>query len=671
TMSELVEQRDRRTRTPNKRYKLEEDESATIDVEEDIEEEIMVEDIVDPNNETEHIEEMEEEYGTRGRRARSDDDGNLRTTGDPNIFHCSEEKPTYFYLDLLERAEREDLGLSDNIAQPPSGAIIIFHIAKYTAHGRSSLDYDKLRRCMRIDGYRMFNAGTHKVARSVILNRLENGKIAGLPTRKERVAYRSYNTLFNTKDARKIDPRFKRKEYWFADGKHVLFHYVGDDELAKKVAATTPHGNSRRNYTPYQRTDPLVLHEARTKILNGEKPEDVYAAMRQSSDPTRVLKNIKQLRNVKERIDQERKKKAQSFYNIHSLHDMLKFEGTRQPFLHNITAVRVVAQMLCEPLIEEFINTANLNANQTQTQVLFYDTTFSSCGYQITLLSFRHDIFDEDPPVPLAFLVGEALTHRDHVSLFEVLIECFPRLKTLPLALASTVPLKMDHFWPEVIEIRAWNDAKYQLKRELIHTLQKPGPEWRTTMRMFEELTNIDNEEAFDKKWECLRDRMDEETLDLLENRFLPEWKALCAQWTLEEKNIKYKETRGITRVPLGSFEYLVNAMNEAKLHIDGVVGCLFYICQFTINEMERGYYQLGSFTIKEQWYSLTDEPHNIPRQPFAPYPDEIITFVNEVALNSTFPLAKRKRMSMGMQHAEMHLATPGRRMVRDDPWDS
>lgn len=47
----------------------------------------------------------------------------------------------------------------------------------------------------------------------------------------------------------------------------------------------------------------------------------------------------------------------------------LQFEGTRQPFLHNITAVRVVAQMVCEPLIEEFINTANLNANQTQTQV--------------------------------------------------------------------------------------------------------------------------------------------------------------------------------------------------------------------------------------------------------------------------------------------------------------
>lgn len=36
-MSELAEQRDRRTRTPNKRYKIEEDESATIDVEEDIE----------------------------------------------------------------------------------------------------------------------------------------------------------------------------------------------------------------------------------------------------------------------------------------------------------------------------------------------------------------------------------------------------------------------------------------------------------------------------------------------------------------------------------------------------------------------------------------------------------------------------------------------------------
>lgn len=44
---------------------------------------------------------------------------------------------------------------------------------------------------------------------------------------------------------------------------------------APQVAATTHHGNCRRNFAPYQRTDPMVLHEARTKILNGEKPEDV------------------------------------------------------------------------------------------------------------------------------------------------------------------------------------------------------------------------------------------------------------------------------------------------------------------------------------------------------------------------------------------------------------
>ncbi|GMT28952.1 hypothetical protein PFISCL1PPCAC_20249 [Pristionchus fissidentatus] len=663
----MSEQLDRRTRTPNKRYK-QEDESANIDVEEDIE----VEEAIEDPNDADHIEEVEEEDGVRRIRA-ADDDGTLQETGDPSIFHCSEEKPTYFYLDILERAERNDLGLCDNIVQPPHGAILIYNIPKYTANGRSGLDYEKLRRCMRIDGYRMFNAGTHKVARSVILNRMTGNQAPKIPhalpgMRRERIAYRSYNTLFNTRDARKIDPRFKRKEYWFQDGKHILFHYIGDEDLAKKVAATTPHGNSRRNFAPYQRTDPLVLHEARNKILAGEKPEEVYASMRTHSDPTRVLKNIKQLRNVKERIDQERKKKAQSFYNIHSLHDMLKFEGTRQPFLHNITAVRVVAQLLCEPLIEEFINTANLNANQTQTQVFFYDSTYSSCGYQIALLSFRHDIFDEDPPVPLAFLVGEALTPRDHTSLFEVLLECFPRLKQLPLALASTVSVKLDHFWPELIEIRAWNDTKFQLKRELTHTLLKPGQEWRATMRMFEELSNIDNEAAFDKKWETLRERFDDDTLDLLENRFVPEWKTMCAHWTLEQKNIRYKDTRGIMRVPLGSFEYLVNAMNESKLHIDGVIGCLFYICQFTINEMERGYYQLGSFTIKEQWYSLTDEPHNIPRQPFAPYPDEIITFVNEVALNATFPMAKRKRMSMGLQQAEMHMASSQR---RSDHWES
>lgn len=42
-----------------------------------------------------------------------------------------------------------------------------------------------------------------------------------------------------------------------------------------------------------------------------------------------------------------------------------------------------------------------------------------------------------------------------------------------------------------------------------------------------------------------------------------------------------------------------------------------------------------------------------------------------KVALNTTFPMAKRKRMSMGLQQAEMHMATPSIRVKMNDPWDS
>ena len=38
---------------------------------------------------------------------------------------------------------------------------------------------------------------------------------------------------------------------------------------------------------------------------------------------------------------------------------------------------------------------------------------------------------------------------------------------------------------------------------------------------------------------------------------------------------------------------------NSHQMSIDGIIASLYFICQFTINEMERGYYQLGSFAIK------------------------------------------------------------------------
>lgn len=63
----------------------------------------MLKGIADANNDPDHIEEIEEEEDDRPRRRErdADDDGSLQDTPDPSIFSCSEEKPTYFYLDLL------------------------------------------------------------------------------------------------------------------------------------------------------------------------------------------------------------------------------------------------------------------------------------------------------------------------------------------------------------------------------------------------------------------------------------------------------------------------------------------------------------------------------------------------------------------------------------------
>ena len=52
--------------------------------------------------------------------------------------------------------------------------------------------------------------------------------------------------------------------------------------------------------------------------------------MKQKSDPARTLKNVKQLRNVKDRIDNEKKRKAMSIFNVHSLHDMLRVSELRR-----------------------------------------------------------------------------------------------------------------------------------------------------------------------------------------------------------------------------------------------------------------------------------------------------------------------------------------------------
>ena len=110
-------------------------------------------------------------------------------------------------------------------------------------------------------------------------------------------------------------------------------------------------------------------------------------------------------------------------YNLHELALDLP------DFIHSIhTHPDLVCVCGSKLLLNEFDRVLVLQSSGHQ--LLSYDTTFLLGDFYLSTLTFRHTLFEENPVIPVAFLLHERKHMSCHQEFFDVCCKLIPALKT-------------------------------------------------------------------------------------------------------------------------------------------------------------------------------------------------------------------------------------------------
>ena len=193
--------------------------------------------------------------------------------------------------------------------------------------------------------------------------------------------------------------------------KVVLIHYIGDDHYA--VLGT--------QHRPHNRTCSSVMKSLKEACKDGtaasvyrkhvsDVPPAAHLAVLQPRD-TRQVKNIRLMLQTEQQLS----------------HDGLALD--LKDIVHSI---RIHPDVVCvcgsKQLCDEFDRVLVLQSPGHQ--LLSYDTTFQLGDFYLSTLTIRHTLFEENPVIPVAFLLHERKHMSCHKEFFDVYCELIPALKT-------------------------------------------------------------------------------------------------------------------------------------------------------------------------------------------------------------------------------------------------
>ena len=121
----------------------------------------------------------------------------------------------------------------------------------------------------------------------------------------------------------------------------------------------------------------------------------------------------------------------------------------------------------------------------------------------------------------------------------------------------------------------------------------------------------------FDQAWSVLM-KETKKSNDLVRNYFqnklLPAFKAHSSIWILKSAGVANPEN-GITNNPSESMNAVLHGLqNWKQVPLDSICFSLFHLCMYYHKEIERGFHQIGSWAVKDEFGFMQREPSLMPR---------------------------------------------------------
>ena len=421
---------------------------------------------------------------------------------------------------------------------------------------------------------------------------------------------------------------FCRHAWWLIDNPTlVLVHYLGDHHEYEPQ----PHGNSKSRRRPYVRTCPSLISEIKKTVSN--PPAATYHRMVNQANKNHVAheavlkpKNIEQIENAIKSEKNKQKISHDQIYNAnliaHELHD----------YLYEIRTYPELIFFMAHPEIISEFNTLLMMESKDQLYCV-YDTTFTLGDFYITPVCFRHILFEKNPIIPLAFLLHGKKLQFDHEDFITSLSRRIPNFKksNIPVIVdrERSITNAFESVLPNIHVIHCWNHLKNDFKR----WLQKNGaksdeiPIYRFGL---EQILKSETPELFEENCKFILSHWSRPAVDYFNKYLKNDILKYSVKFVLEQNNI-YNPYSGITNNAAESFNAVIKRLMEWKeAPADTISLCFYYLQNYYLKEIYRGFCNLGSYQLKSDYADLVQNPEhiNFPKDTCAP--NDIVDKVKE-----------------------------------------
>ena len=313
-----------------------------------------------------------------------------------------------------------------------------------------------------------------------------------------------------------------------------------------------------------------------------------------------------------------------SLYNLHELVYHL------ESYIHEIKTVPDLQVIVgYTDIFEEFDRLLQLKTSDPIP--LYYDTTFCLGDFYVSTLAFQHVMFDENPVIPLAFMVHERKFQKCHEQFFEVIKDKIPRLGRKRVAIITDreagIVNAIEKVFPNAQLLICWN----HILRDLKFWLSKHGATQKDLQfydNQVKKLLQCQSQENFESLIEEIKLPWSTPMTDYFNENLRDTITKYAGRWILEEIDL-YNPYSGITNNCSESINAKLKRLTEWKeREVDNIVLYLYYMQSNDLADLMKSFCGVGEMTLLKKYsYALKDpETAILPKR--ICHPDKMVEMI-------------------------------------------
>ena len=300
-----------------------------------------------------------------------------------------------------------------------------------------------------------------------------------------------------------------------------------------------------------------------------------------------------------------------------SLYNLLLLAYELGDFIHHIT---LFPDLICvaglKSIIKEFNKLLECDTDDIQ-MYCSYDTTFCIGDFYVSVLVFRHVLFNNSPVIPLAFLIHDRKFAKTHELFFSIINELVPNLKKYPIPLIVDreygISNAIKTMLPNCPLFHCWNHLKRDFRHYLSTKLRAPFPDIQVYTEDLDTLLQSENEADFIDASETLTAKWSEAALDYYHKTIKPDILTYSGKWLIAPHNIFDPYSGITTNISEGMNTVIKRLLKWSEVPVDSAALAFNFLQNYFYVEIHRGFCGVGDYSLRSKFGKLLRDKESIP----------------------------------------------------------